>query len=325
MPVQVQRQPEADDTAANDRDLHFSSLCDYAVIVVVRPQEDKDEPQGVERRCSVSFDPDVVRAFEHAGWQQAAGGYEATFARATGAFVEVLLDAASVAGGARMLDLCCGTGVVTKAASDRGATPVGLDFSPAMLTRAQATNPALRFAEGDAEAIPYPGSSFDAAVSNFGIHHIPRPERALAEACRVPKPGGQFAFTTWAVPSQNLAWRLLFDAIAVHGDPSAANTPPPGGNLGSPAAALRLLRRAGFQNSDAKMVERQWHLPDAAALIAALRRGTVRTAALIAAQPALALPAITAAVGRDILRYRRGDGFAVPIMAILAFGTKSPG
>lgn len=273
----------------------------------------------------MSFDPDAVRAFEHGGWEQAASEYDATFARATTRFVDVLLAAAGVAKGTRVLDLCCGTGVVTAAAAAKGANPTGLDFSAAMLAQAKASNPAIPFDEGDAEALPYSPESFDAGASNFGIHHVPLPGRALAEIHRVLRPGGGFAFTTWALPAENIAWRLLFDAIRRHGDPDAANAPPPGGNLGSRDAALQLLSDAGFTTPCAKSVRREWLLPDAASLVAALRRGTVRTAALIATQPAAALPAITAAIDRDMAAYRSGNGFFVPIVAILASGTKSPG
>jgi ubiquinone/menaquinone biosynthesis C-methylase UbiE len=270
-----------------------------------------------------SFDPEMVRAFEHAGWQQAAAEYDATFAQATAPFVEALLDAGSIARGTRVLDLCCGTGVVTAASVRRGADATGFDFSAAMLAQARSAHPATRFEEGDAEALPYPDASFDAAVSNFGVHHIPRPERALAQIYRVLRPGGVVAFTTWALPNENVAWRLLFDAIAMHGDASAAKAPPPGGSLGTGEAALQLLQGAGFRNLRAEMTRREWLLSDAAALIAALRRGTVRTAALIEAQPVDALPAIAMAIERDMAGFRRGDGVAVPIVAILASGTKS--
>jgi SAM-dependent methyltransferase len=238
--------------------------------------------------------------------------------------VGALLVVTGVANGMRVLDLCCGTGVATAAAAAKGTDPTGLDFSAAMLARAKAANPMIRFDEGDAEALPYSSESFDAGISNFGIHHIPRPGRALAEIYRVLRPGGGVAFTTWAVPAENVAWRLLFDAIRAHGDPDAAKAPPPGGNLGTCEAGLQLLRRAGFRNLRAEMTRREWLLPDAAALVEALRRGTVRTAALIAAQPAEALPAITVAIDRGMAGYRSGDGFSVPIVAILASGTKLP-
>ena len=269
------------------------------------------------------FDPEAVHAFEHAGWQQAAAEYDATFAQATAPFVEALLDAAGVVAGIRVLDVCCGTGLVTAAATARGARTIGLDFSPAMLHQARHAHPELQFDEGDAEALPYAEDSFDVVVSNFGIHHVPRPDKALAEAARVLRPGGRVAFTTWAVPAENIAWRLLFDAIREHGDLDAAKTPPSGGNLGAAEAVLRLLGDAGFADVRAEPVCREWRVDDPHDLFAALSRGTVRTAALIAAQPAAARPAIEAAVSRAAMQYRRGDGFAVPIVAILACGTKS--
>lgn len=88
---------------------------------------------------------------------------------------------------------------------------------------------------------------------------------------------------------------------------------------------MRLLHAAGFADARAKPIEREWHLPSAAALVGALRRGTVRTAALIAAQPDATLPAITAEMQQAMAPYRRADGFAMPIVAILASATKSAG
>jgi len=270
------------------------------------------------------FDPEAVHAFEHAGWQHAAAEYDATFARATAPFVEALLDAAGVTAGTKVLDVCCGTGLVTAAATVRGAMPIGLDFSSAMLKQARQSHPELQFDEGDAAALPYADGSFDAVVSNFGVHHVSRPDKALAEARRVLRPGGRIAFTTWAAPADNIAWRLLFDAIRDHGDPYAAKTPPSGGDLGTTEAVPRLLREAGFANVRAEPIRREWLVADPRDLLAALARGTVRTAALIAAQPAAARPAIEAAMARAAAPYRTADGFAVPIVAILACGTKPP-
>src|SRR5207248_10135459 len=224
----------------------------------------------------------------------------------------------------KVLDVCCGTGIVTAAAAARGAYATGLDFSPAMLREARRAHPPLPFDEGDAEALPYPAASFDAVVSNFGVHHVPRPERALADAFRVRRPGGRVAATTWAAPAENIAWGLLFDAIREHGDLNAAKTPPSGGNLGTVKPVSRLLRDAGFADVRAGPVRREWRVAAPRDIVAALSRGTVRTAALIAAQPVAARPAIEAAIIRAAQPFFQGNDFAVPIVAILASGTKSP-
>lgn len=270
----------------------------------------------------MSFDPEAIRDFERAGWEKAAQEYGATFAAASGQFVEALLDAAEATAGTRLLDLCCGPGIVAGAAARRGAAASGLDFSPAMLAVASAAHPALAFHQGDAEALPLADASFDAVVSNFGVHHVPRPERALAEAFRVLRPGGRLAFTTWADPSENLAWRMLFDAIRLHGDPDAAKSPPSGGGLGSEAALLRLLGETGFAELRAETVRREWRLAQPGDLIAAFRRGTVRTAALIEAQRPAALLAIEAEIARHAAAHRRDGWYCIPIAAILACGVK---
>src|SRR5947207_6053405 len=114
-----------------------------------------DAPPCTDAGIKAGFDPEAVRAFEHGGWQQVAAEYDATFARATAPFVDALLAAAGVESGMRVLDLCCGTGVVTAAAARRGASATGLDFSAAMLAQAKMVNPSIRFDEGDAEALAF--------------------------------------------------------------------------------------------------------------------------------------------------------------------------
>jgi hypothetical protein len=86
---------------------------------------------------------------------------------------------------------------------------------------------------------------------------------------------------------------------------------------------LRLLEVAGFVETEAKRVHREWCVTAARDLLEGFRRGTVRTAALIDAQPAAALPQIEAAIARGIAIYRRPHGFAVPITAILGSGVRS--
>jgi len=154
------------------------------------------------------------------------------------------------------------------------------------------------------------------------MHHVPRPERALAQCERVLAAGGRIAFTVWAAPADNAAWSLVFDAIARHGDRAAAHTPPPGGSFNRPEDCLRALEAAGFAERSAELVRAEWPLSDAQALIAALSAGTVRMAALIAAQQPSALPAIIADIDHATERYRRGAHLAVPIAAILARGRR---
>ena len=273
------------------------------------------------RLAPMSFRPEVVRAFEHAGWQRAAASYEDTFAPATARFVAPLLDAVELSPGERVLDIACGPGHVAAAAAHRGAAAQGLDFSSAMVGIARNTYPHIVVTEGDAEDMPYPDGTFHAAVSNFGMHHVPRPEAALAECKRVLMPGGRVAFTVWATPAENIAWGLVFDAVARHGDRLAADAPLPGA-LNEPDHCLRALEAANLVDRSAEIVRAEWMLPSAHGLVAALSAGTVRMAALIAAQKPSALPAIIADIDAQAQAFRRGDRLAIPIAAVLARGRK---
>lgn len=268
------------------------------------------------------FDPDAVREFERAGWNRAAAGYAASFATATRQFIEPLLDAASVGSGSSVLDVCCGPGFVAAAAMARGARATGYDFSPPMLAEARARFPAITFDHGDAEALTYADARFDAVVSNFGIHHVPRPALALSEVHRVLRRGGAFAFTIWAGLDENIAWKLVFDAIGRHGDPRASTAPPPGGGFATAADCLRALDAAGFSRTDARLVRGTWRHADAASLLAALRAGTARMAAMIEAQPEAAMPAILSGLEAAARPFRDGAGLAVPIACVIASGTR---
>jgi SAM-dependent methyltransferase len=268
------------------------------------------------------MDADAIRAFEHARWERAAPVYAGSFATATRQFADALLDAARVGAGTRVLDLACGPGVVAGMAASRGAELCGVDFSAAMLAQARAAFPRVAFVHGDAEALTLPDGSFDAVVSNFGLHHVPRPALALAEARRVLRPGGRVAFTFWAGHAENIAWKLVFDAVRRCGDPAASDAPPPGGGFGTTQACLDALVAAGFGQVDARVEHRVWRHADAAALMAALRAGTARMAAMIEGQAEGVLPLVVAEIEAGAAGYRDADGLALPIAAVVAEGVR---
>ena len=100
-----------------------------------------------------------------------------------------------------LLDIAGGTGDVAfrvLAAGGEGTRAIVCDINPDMLAvgreRAIAAGLAekVTFAEGNAEALPFAGRSFDAVTIAFGIRNVPRIDVALAEAFRVLKIGGRF-------------------------------------------------------------------------------------------------------------------------------------
>ena len=110
--------------------------------------------------------------------------------------------------GARVLDLCTGTGdlAISAVQQSAGASVIGIDFAGEMLrlgaakVRARDLARAIRLVRGDATRIPLASGSCDAATIGFGIRNVVEPRRALEELARVVRPGGRLAILEFGQP-----------------------------------------------------------------------------------------------------------------------------
>ena len=122
----------------------------------------------------------------------------------------------------RVLDVCGGTGDLALLAAGQ-VGPAGrvviYDINRLMLAAGlpKTTRPPwagrIRHIQGDAEAISFPGASFDAAMVGFGIRNVTRMRRGFAEMHRVLRPGGRLMCLEFSQP----AWppfRTLYDAYS---------------------------------------------------------------------------------------------------------------
>jgi SAM-dependent methyltransferase len=271
-----------------------------------------------------TIDPPPFHAFEHAGWQRAAEFYGDAFGALTPQTAPALLDAVRATDGTRLLDVASGPGFIAGAAAGRGASVIGLDFARAMVAEARRRHSAIDFREGDAEALPFADSSFDAVVMNFGMLHLARPDTAIAEARRVLEPGGRYAFTVWAAPERAVGFGMTLRAIEELGNKDVPLPEgPPFFRFSDAAATRATLEAAGFGDVEVRELPLVWRVTDADAVFEALSRGGVRTAAVLRAQTPEALAAIRDAVRRGVEAYAVDGGFALPMPAILASATKS--
>lgn len=129
-------------------------------------------------------------------------------------FKKMLLDrlTAWTPRGGNVLDVCCGTGDISLMLADarRDLQVTGLDFSPAMLERAQWRNKRkkkrenLYFQEGNALHLPYEDDSFDAVCISFGLRNTTDYRKVLLEMKRVTKPGGYLYCLDSFVPDRAL-------------------------------------------------------------------------------------------------------------------------
>src|SRR5438876_6923365 len=99
---------------------------------------------------------------------------------------------APLRGDERALDAGTGAGTLALALAPLVGEVIGVDLVPELLEAARRDAPAnATFVEGDATALPYESFSFDLACSRRTLHHVNRPELALAELARVTKLGGR--------------------------------------------------------------------------------------------------------------------------------------
>jgi ubiquinone/menaquinone biosynthesis C-methylase UbiE len=99
---------------------------------------------------------------------------------------------------ARVLDIGCGTGVLTRVLArwTNVASAVGVDPAPALLGNARAAAvdiPNVTFEEGDARSLPFESATFDIVTADSILSHVPGAEQAIAEAFRVLRAGGCLA------------------------------------------------------------------------------------------------------------------------------------
>jgi SAM-dependent methyltransferase len=119
----------------------------------------------------------------------------------------------------RVLELAAGTGVVTRELAvmlGEGAQIVATDLNPAMLEEAQRIPIArpVKWQGADAMQLPFDDRSFDAVVCQFGVMFFPDRPHAYAQARRVLRPGGLFAFNAWGSLETNEFTDVVTAALA---------------------------------------------------------------------------------------------------------------
>jgi SAM-dependent methyltransferase len=128
---------------------------------------------------------------------RAAEFYESRFVPAIFAeWAPLLVDAAEVRPGQRVLDAACGSGVVARAVADRlgtNGTVVGVDLNEGMLTVARRLRPDLEWRQADVVDLPDPDGTFDAVLCQMALMFFPDRSAALQELARVTRPGGVVA------------------------------------------------------------------------------------------------------------------------------------
>jgi ubiquinone/menaquinone biosynthesis C-methylase UbiE len=160
---------------------------------------------------------------------------------------------AEVREGDRVLDVACGTGALTLAATKiagRAGSVVGLDANPQMLAVARRKPVEIEWLDGKAEALPLPDSSFDAVVSQFGFMFFEDKAQALREMVRVLRPSGRLAVAVCDAVENSPgygAFALLLDRLFGRQVGDAFRVP---FSLGDAGRLHKICREAGIEGAE---------------------------------------------------------------------------
>jgi ubiquinone/menaquinone biosynthesis C-methylase UbiE len=118
--------------------------------------------------------------------------YEAFMGRWSELLAPIFLAFTGVSSGNRVLDVACGTGVLSRALAEAGSHVIGIDASEGYLegARRHRSHPNVSFENGDIRQMRFADDSFDAAVSTLALDVLPEIERVVGEMKRVTRPGG---------------------------------------------------------------------------------------------------------------------------------------
>ena len=135
---------------------------------------------------------------------------------------EEVRDFARPRGDERALDVGTGAGALALALAPFVQEVVGLDPVPELLELARARGrPNTEFVEGDGTAMAFPEGSFDLAGTHRTLHHVPRPDRVVAEMARVTRGDGHVLVVDQLAPDDPAAAASLHEFETVR-DPSHA-------------------------------------------------------------------------------------------------------
>jgi ubiquinone/menaquinone biosynthesis C-methylase UbiE len=204
------------------------------------------------------MDPALQRRVQRYGWDKASSFYETFWQNQLAPPQEELLKIASLRTGDRVLDIACGTGLVSfKAAGIVGSNGfvAGTDISEKMVESCQrrAEQEKLKnlyFARMDGEELQLDLGLFDKALCALGLMYMPEPIKALQEMRRLLLPGGSTSILVWG-RRDHCGWSALFEIVEKR---VASDVCPMFFNLGNPGTLTLSFEKSGYEKVDSRTI-----------------------------------------------------------------------
>jgi ubiquinone/menaquinone biosynthesis C-methylase UbiE len=271
------------------------------------------------------MEPALQRRVQRYGWDKASVYYETFWQDQLKPAQDLLLEMANLKQGENVLDVACGTGLVSfdaLAKLGENGRLLGTDISDKMVEMAAATaakkkENRVHFERMDAEELNLPNDSFDVSLCALGLMYMPNPDKALEEIYRVLKPAGRVVAAVWGQRAK-CGWADIFEIVDQH---VASEVCPMFFNLGNHNMLELHLKKAGFIKIDTRRISTVLYYKDEReALGAAFEGGPVALAYFKFSEEVK--QEVRAAYLDSLKPYRNGKGYEVPGEFVLANGIR---
>ncbi len=235
-------------------------------------------------------------------------------------FAKGLLAFADLREGQHILDVACGTGIVSRLAWPKVApsgSVVGLDINAGMLAVARnvcGDGISVEWKEGDVASMPISDGTFDVALCQHGLQYFPDKPAALAEMRRVLRPSGRLVFSVWRPVRFNIGHAVFADVLECHVGEEAADTRRAPFKFSDRNEIRTLVAEAGFRDVSVRLDARVAQFPSAEAMVRIMMAGTPLATAMEKADSAV-LPTVISDVTDGLSEYIDDQGLSLPMQA----------
>lgn len=270
------------------------------------------------------MDAKLQRRVQRYGWDAAAQTYESAWGEQIRPAHDALLELVALKPGMRVLEIACGTGLVTLRAAGAvapGGSVFASDIANEMLaeTAKNAVSRGLQNVETarmEAENLVVEADCFDSAICALGLMYVPDPVKALTEMRRAVKPGGGVAAVVWG-ERRNCGWAEIFPIVDSH---VQSDVCPLFFSLGPPGALVAAMTSAGLVRIEQRRQAVQMEFPDSETLLSAQIEGGPVALAAKRFSPEIR-EKVNSAFLASVAEHRRDDGsYSIPGEFVTAVG-----